>query len=87
MSAGCFFVFQTALSEERLPESVASTKLKRSEASFCEAKTDLCFTFPAAARIHAGFFRQAFDFSRLFGGQYQFGGIVDDVHNLSLCYC
>ena len=62
-------------------------KLKRSEASVYEAKTDLCFAFPAAARIHAGFFHQAFDFDRLFGGQYQFGGIVDDAHNLSLRCC
>ncbi|MGP1489407.1 MAG: hypothetical protein ACTTIX_09380 [Peptoanaerobacter stomatis] len=50
-----FLCFQTALSEERLPENGVSAKLKR---SFNEAKTDLCFAFPVAARIHAGFFRR-----------------------------
>ena len=74
-----FLCFQTALSEERLPENGVSAKQKR---SFDGVKTDLCFAFPAAARIHAGFFRQALDFGRLIGGQYQRGGIVDDVHNL-----
>ena len=63
----------------RLPENGVSAKQKR---SFDGVKTDLCFAFPAAARIHAGFFRQALDFGRLIGGQYQRGGIVDDVHNL-----
>jgi len=47
-----FLCFQTASSAERLLESAASTKLKRSEAGFCEAKTDLCFAFPAAGRSH-----------------------------------
>ena len=54
------------------------------ERSFNGVKTDLCFAFPDATRIHAGFFGQAFGFDHLFGSQYRFGGIVDDVHNLSL---
>ena len=60
-----FLYFQAALSEERLPENGVSAKQKR---SFDGVKTDLCFAFPAAARIHSSFFGQAFDFGYLFGG-------------------